>query len=117
MIVVRFSPPPSANRMWRTVNGRMIKSLAYREWVASASWEIIRCTKSLGPPCEKDCAVSLKIPRKSKLSDLDNRIKPCLDAIQEANIVSNDRQFIRILAEWAKPGQAFVTAEIHELGS
>lgn len=115
MIVVSFSPPPSANRMWRTVNGRMIKSLAYRKWVRASAWQI--GSGLFGKPFINDCAVSLKIPRKSKLSDLDNRIKPCLDAIQNSGIVANDRQFVRILAEWAKPGQAFVTAEIHELGA
>lgn len=111
-LTVTFPPPPSGNKIWRNVKGRTLKSAEYRGWVLEAVMGIRLSLTDKAARIVSACAVSLRIPRKSKLSDLDNRIKPCLDALQAAGVIQNDRQIVRIIAQWAEPDATHVRAEI-----
>ena len=112
---VKFSPPPSANKLWRPVakDGRafLVSTPAYTSWINVAMWEI-RQAMGTRQTLKGDCAVSLKIPRRSKLSDLDNRVKPCFDALQKGGAIENDRQIIRYCVSWSSPDDEYVVAEV-----
>jgi Holliday junction resolvase RusA-like endonuclease len=120
-VTVQFSPPPSANKLWRpAISGggypKLVKTRNYHSWIVAAACEIKAGALGQIGPIYDDVAVSIKVPRRSKLSDLDNRIKPCLDAIQHAGVLKNDKQVVRILAQWSAPETERVVVEIHSLG-
>jgi crossover junction endodeoxyribonuclease RusA len=87
MISLTFPEPPSSNRYWRNVNGRMVLSKAAKDYRATVA---LACLRSrLGAPLAGDVAVTLKWFRSRKSGDLDNRIKQALDALQGV-VVAND---------------------------
>ncbi|WP_148040283.1 RusA family crossover junction endodeoxyribonuclease [Marichromatium sp. AB31] len=103
MTEVLLPYPPSANRMWRHVRGRVVPSADAERWQREAAWRAkaagIRSTSG-------DVAVALVLhprlttkgrPSRQRL-DLDNIIKPTLDALQ-GTAYDNDRQVVRIGAE------------------
>jgi len=49
MIHLSLPYPPSANRLWRYVNGRAIKSTEYRRWLERAAGEILIQDPASGP--------------------------------------------------------------------
>lgn len=113
-VVVQFPPPPSANTLRAVSRGRLINSKEYRKWLLDAFWSI-RGSTPMPPVIETPCAVSLKFPKLRANADLDNRIKPSLDALQKSGVIKDDKLVIRIMAQWAKPGETVVTAEVHEV--
>lgn len=108
MIVLTLPLPNSANTHWR--HGRGITYLskegrAYRDTV-----------KTLLPnskPTLDRLEVSIDIyPRDKRAIDLDNRIKPLLDALEHANVFENDSQIDRLIVsrkEIYKGGKCTVT--------
>ena len=86
--------PPSANRYWRTFNGRIVMSAearAYKEGVA-----LIARAKGLRPS-DGDVTLKLDVFRPQRRGDLDNRIKIVLDALQGVAYY-DDKQVIEIHA-------------------
>ncbi len=83
--------PPSANSIWRNVNGRTLVSKDYRKWKAAAM-KII-AFEAIG---EHDwlkgrLAVSIFLtPSTNHKWDIDNRVKPVLDALE--CIIEDDNQ-------------------------
>jgi crossover junction endodeoxyribonuclease RusA len=78
MIILPY--PPSANRLWRNVKGRMIKSAHYRAWIAECAIITRKCNRVNGP-----FRICLKVDRPDRRKrDLDNLIKPVLDALKGA---------------------------------
>jgi crossover junction endodeoxyribonuclease RusA len=98
----------SANRYWRNVRGRMIRSdeaNAYRQSVLTAARQA-----GMKPIAGRDVTVQIVLqPRmtqrglssKSRL-DLDNCIKVVLDALN-AVAYTDDRQVVRLMAEIGAP--------------
>ena len=108
-----FEMPPTANKIWRVRKGFLpYKSKEYEDWKTAASWEIQyqRHGKQFSEPVK----VSIAAKRNHASSDLDNRIKPILDALQDGGAVVNDNLVHRIEAWWipnGEPGKVFVTVE------
>lgn len=90
--------PPSANSIWRNVNGRTLVSKDYRKWKAAAMKMI--AFKAIG---EHDwlkgrLAVSIFLtPSTDHKWDIDNRVKPVLDALE--CIIDDDNQIDEL---WVK---------------
>lgn len=73
--------PPSANRYWRNVNGRMVKSAEARAYKTDVVYHFL--TQMRGQkPLESDVYVTLNFYRPRRRGDLDNRIKVTLDSLQ-----------------------------------
>lgn len=93
IIRLTLSLPPSTNRYWRkTKTGNVYISedaKAYRQEVALRSAQLGRIAG--------DVAVTLRIYRKIRSGDLDNRIKVLFDALQ-GNCLKDDNQVIEIHA-------------------
>ena len=107
--------PPSANKIWRAVNGRVIKSAEYRKWIKEAAVAIR--TNENYRQFKGDCHVGIDVPRIRSNMDLDNRIKPALDALQAAGVIENDSSVTRIVADFVGKDQPFevsVTGETNE---
>lgn len=82
--------PPSVNKMYFNVPGRgRVKTKEYALWKSAAVAMILAQTRG-----QKRIAghfgVRLNLPHKMR-GDLDNRIKPILDALVESERVDDDR--------------------------
>jgi crossover junction endodeoxyribonuclease RusA len=71
--------PPSANRYWRNVKGRMVLSADARQYKHDAA--LYARDQRVTEPATGPLAVALVFYRPRKSGDLDNRIKVCLDAL------------------------------------
>lgn len=91
--------PPSANAIWRNVKGRTLKSRLYRQWLDKARWMIF--SQHDGEPLAGPTTVQISLRRPRANADLDNRIKPTLDALQSGKAIANDKQVTSIHAAWA----------------
>ena len=91
--------PPSANRLWRAVNGRQIKSAEYREYMSRCVACILaqRPEKLSGPYRLTIVAT----PPDRRARDIDNLIKPTSDALAQAGVIDNDSQCRSVLAMWS----------------
>lgn len=82
-VVVNLPFPPTANKLWRFVPGvrNPLKSALYRAWLIAARNDIPEALRgAVRGPHRLDIAVD----RPSRRSmDLDNRLKPTLDAIKD----------------------------------
>lgn len=88
--------PPSSNRYWRNVNGRMVKSAAARAYRDEAGWRSLS-QNGRQRPLTGNVKVSMDLYRPARRGDLDNRIKILLDSL-EGIAFENDSQIIEIHA-------------------
>ena len=113
MIELCLPWPPSVNRIWRSVGGRVLLSAdgrAYRLAVAAAVLE----QHGSGDPLTGRLSMTLRAyPPDRRRRDVDNLAKAILDAIEHAgSVYENDSQIdhlsIRRMAV-AKPGRVEVS--------
>jgi crossover junction endodeoxyribonuclease RusA len=105
--------PPSANKMYRVVNGRPIKSKFYREWTEEA----ILLIKGALDTCPEDEVfhVSILVNRPDRRKrDIDNFIKPTIDALVKSNRTPDDSQMGSVLAAWGcfEKNARYMTVEV-----
>jgi Holliday junction resolvase RusA-like endonuclease len=83
--VIRWSIPlpPSANRLWRVMRGRPVKSAAYRDWVRA-----VRVANTPPPRPATWFTIAITVPATRR--DPDNGIKPILDALQATAVIKDD---------------------------
>lgn len=96
-----ITPPPSANKLWRYTGGRPLKSREYRQWMKVAQMEILLQRNAGTPALSGPVEVLISMKRMRKNADLDNRIKPTLDALESGGAIVNDKQIVKLSAEWA----------------
>ena len=93
-ITLRLPEPPSANRWWRNVNGRMVTSKAAREYKQAA---LLLAMVQGAQRTDGPLRVSLVWYRSRKAGDLDKRIGVLLDALQ-GTAYDNDSQIVELHA-------------------
>lgn len=87
--------PPSANRLWRMdKRGFMRKSEEAKTYYELAGFEAIKQGAQI---MTGNVSVTLRVYRARKAGDLDNRIKPLLDALQGVAFM-DDKQVVQIHA-------------------
>lgn len=98
MISVNLEMPPSANRIWRRGKGNTHRSAEYVAWRSNAAKEVLAARK--GRVLVKPVKVEIGIRRGHKGRDLDNQLKPLLDALQLGRLVVDDNQIHDIRLSW-----------------
>ena len=98
--------PPSANRWWRNVRGRMVLSREAREYKSAVS--VLGIVSRVRPfPKGTPVRVSLTWHRSRKSGDLDKRLGVLLDALQGV-AYENDSQIVEINARRDDNGSEYV---------
>jgi Holliday junction resolvase RusA-like endonuclease len=113
--------PPSANRLWRNVGGRTIKSREYREWedVAGMTLRLARPRPTPSP-----AGVHIRITGGKGFNrnrDADNAIKATLDLLRHGGVLGGDSVMtlhdVRCsYAEGPKGGDAKFEVDVFTLG-
>jgi len=102
--------PPSANRYWRHVGGRVYVSKEARDYRDLVGW----IGASAGVEShDGDVRVSVIVRRKHKRGDIDNYLKVLFDALQGVVYV-NDKQIKKVeveIIEGAEEGEILVWVE------
>lgn len=102
-VTVSLPYPPSANRLWRQVRGRVIRSAQYETWLNAAMWEVkyaVSRTYDRKGVAGPYALTVLVCPPDRRERDIDNLLKPISDALAKGGAVQNDRLCQRIEAEW-----------------
>jgi len=93
--------PPSANRLWRSVGGSVIRSREYKNWKRDAcTAAAVMQNLGKGPVIgiyELECKLSVKLKR----GDADNRLKALHDIAKEIRLIVDDKFCRRTSVEWA----------------
>ena len=87
--------PPSINRYYRTVRGRILISKAGREYRRDV-------LAAIAPPHSLEGKLCLRIdayPPDRRRRDVDNLQKPLLDAMEKAGVFENDAQIKSLTTE------------------
>lgn len=109
MVTLELPYPPSINHYWRHVGSKTLISRAgrqYREDIQHAVRQQLGACEPIAAPVELILLITAPDRRRR---DLDNLLKPSLDALTHAGVWQDDSQIIRIDARWsgepAKPGR------------
>ena len=90
-----LNAPPSANVMYRNVQGKTLKSKQYRAWLDASRGTISEVLyKTPGYALEDKARFRVHIdyyPKDKRQRDIDNLLKPCCDAL-EGLVYANDNQ-------------------------
>ncbi len=93
--------PPSTNRLWRSVRGRVILDKKYKNWKHLAAKDIVsqdfRNYPVLGLH-QVELKLSVTVRHRG---DADNRLKAVLDLAKELRFIVNDKDCTRASVEWA----------------
>lgn len=93
----QFPLPPSSNRYWRMVKGRMLVSSEAKDYKTTVGM-LARCARV--PQLTGPVAVTVHVYRERKAGDLDNFLKVLIDAM-EGTFFRNDSQVREIHATLA----------------
>lgn len=96
MISLALTYPPSANRLWRNVKGRMVKSKAYREWLARNAGYY---QNTITGPYKLTLQCS---PPDKRRRDLGNLEKAVSDLLQDIGVVSDDCNMQELSVSWKR---------------
>lgn len=96
--------PPSANSIWRAVDGKVLKSAEYRSWLKEQAWDLKAQAGSRRMRGHYELTVTFGKLNNRRM-DLDNRLKPLGDLLVASGIVRDDSYCQRITASWgSEPG-------------
>lgn len=107
-VVVDLPYPPSMNRIWRSSSAAAGKQVylapSYVKWKGHADALLMSTRgwtkKRVAGPFEIE--IDLCCPTNYPRGDLDNRIKAVLDYLQRAEVISNDKNCVRLVVQWVE---------------
>ena len=108
MIELTLPYPPSVNRTLRAVNGRVILSKRYRDWILEAGRAVAAQLPAQAPIQHYRLWIEATAPDRRR-RDLDNLLKPTSDLLKRAGVIEDDAFARAIIIHWsrnppAKPG-------------
>lgn len=98
-MIFKLPLPPSVNQYNRiALNGAPYTTSAARRWKDEAGWLVIlQFKEQKGHMLTQDLRATMTFQQKG---DLDNRIKPTLDLLQDCRVFQNDKQIVEIIARF-----------------
>lgn len=100
---VRLSYPPRPEQLWGVVNGRIVRSPAYRDWQAAARAAIRACGHPVvvGPYLLR---ITAHRPTEAEDAgrDLDSLLGPLTSALGAAGLIGGEALAERIVIRWAR---------------
>ena len=119
-IVVDLPFPPSVNRIWRGNRGIVHRSKVYIDWVTDADMGVM--ARRQYPKHKITGAFELHLcvnESHRNCGDLDNKIKVVLDWAQSRDLIRNDSDCRRLIAEWgdAEHGCRLTLREVEHAGT
>lgn len=112
MTRITLDVPPSANKYYRHVDGRVLRSREANEYKQMVGW---LCNTAGMTPIDGAVRLTLRVYRKRKQGDTDNYLKVCLDALQ-GFAYNNDSQIVEIHAyRYDDPSCPRVEVEVEAL--
>lgn len=114
-IVIHLPYPPSMNHYWRSVQGRMLISKKGRSFRVNVVAAVIEQHgfQALSIPGRLLVSITVSCPDRRR-RDLDNLLKPTLDALQHAGVYEDDSQIDYLSISRCVPqprGAAIVTIQ------
>jgi crossover junction endodeoxyribonuclease RusA len=102
MTTLNIPWPPSANRIWRNVNGKTLKSAEYRQWLSIAALS----TRMQRPkPVAGRYRLTVIATRPdNRRRDLDNLLKPVCDLLTTMGLIEDDHLAQEIRIGWSDEG-------------
>lgn len=104
-VIVTLPYPPSANKLWRKVGERMLKSSDYRRWLVMANAAIPLASRG---HVTGRCAITIIADRPDRRArDIDNLAKPLLDALKPQKdmplkgVIRDDSLVAPLLLDWS----------------
>lgn len=104
MITLTLPYPPSSNRLWRSVNGRNIKSAEYRKWETACSHHLLehRIQLARTKPLAQPYSIRYVAQRPDRRArDVENLPKALGDMLQTLGVIEDDAYCFRSTVEWA----------------
>lgn len=114
-ITLQFdAAPPTANLIWRNGRGH-----SYLSPKAAAFYEVVGyVVAGRSIPSDWEAVdVEIIVRTKQGRGDVDNRIKPVLDALTRARFWDDDRRVGRVACQFARPGKEQTRVIVRPLAS
>lgn len=95
---LEITRPPSTNACFKNIPGRgRARTSEYNAWIAHATQELALQK----PGCVRGkFSITLQCQRDSEWADIDNIVKPTLDALKKFGCIVDDRFCAMLSAEW-----------------
>jgi Holliday junction resolvase RusA-like endonuclease len=114
MIKLNLPFPPSVNSIWKhRKGGGVYLDPKYRAWKREADGCFMQQRKTCGPSItgKFNAILWFDESRRRSNTDLDNRIKVCLDAVQRFGLVVNDSHLDKLDAQWMPVEGVFIALD------
>ena len=114
MVTLDLPFPPSVNAIWRFSGKSAYVSKQYSSWQKQAddAYRLQKSDKTIGTPIKGAFEVHMTFSESKRRwnTDLDNRIKVTLDALQRFNLIENDSKCQKLTATWGPVEGVFIRA-------
>jgi crossover junction endodeoxyribonuclease RusA len=94
--------PPSANRIWRNVKGKTLKSEEYRQWLSLAGALALSQRQKAVRGKYRLTVIATRPDNRRR--DLDNLIKPVSDLLKAVGLIEDDSLAQEIRIGWSDEG-------------
>ncbi len=105
MITFSLPYPPSANKIWRNLGDRVVKSADYRQWLFAANAAIPFAARGV---ITGRCGVTVIADRPDRRArDIDNLAKPILDVLKPQKnlplkgVIRDDHLVAPLVLDWS----------------
>ena len=112
MTILELPYPPSVNSIWRFAGRSAYISKEYAAWKKQADVSFLEQKRGLKPilgPYRVTMTFSRR--KRTKTSDLDNRIKCIADALQRFELIKNDNLCEELRAKWGNVDGCLIELE------
>lgn len=114
MVTLELPYPPSVNSIWRFSGRNAYAAKEYKSWqkAADGAYTVQKSQKTVGSPIKGAFEVHMTFSqdRRRWNTDLDNRIKVTLDALQRFGLIENDSKCQKLTAAWGPVEGVFIRA-------